>query len=96
MKEVCNKLRDFISPSEVNDNLYYGTLDRGNKGFILREKFRCGCYRVISQDKFTLGNYYSSFNNDNLQETIEALIESKFKVFEFKTNKELFKWLSEE
>lgn len=96
MKEVCNKPRDFISPNEVDDNLYYGILNYKNKGFIIRERFRSGSYKVISEDKFTLGNYYNSFDNGNLQKIIEELIAANFKVFEFKTNKELFKWLSEE
>lgn len=85
--------------NEANLTKYYGFVDSdGQKGFITRENYDCGKFKVLGRKSLTNGNGYSHFNDDSLAGCIKKIIEppSKMTVFEFDTPQELFAWLAKE
>jgi len=65
----------------------------GEKTFLIMTEYRNpNSYKMFATNGTSNGNSYYHFN-DNLQ---NALTDSTFKYFLFETEKELFKWLSEE
>jgi len=98
MKEVITvktKLKT-IGASKVSPIKYYGVLDSiGDRGFITRSEFESGDYMVLCTPEITEGNGYCTITTKSLSELVTSLVNLEFKVYEFGTYKELFKWLSE-
>jgi hypothetical protein len=65
----------------------------GEKTFLIMTEYRNpDSYKMFAPNGISKGNSYYNFNG-NLQ---NAFIDSSFKYFLFESEKELFKWLSEE
>jgi hypothetical protein len=98
MKEVITvktKLKT-IEASKVSPIKYYGVRDSvGDRGFITRSEYESGDYIVLCVEEVTEGNGYYTDTTESLSELITSLVNLEFKVYEFDTYKELFKWLSE-
>lgn len=98
MKEVITvkTKQKTIEASKVSPSKYYGVRDSvGDRGFITRSEYESGNYIVLCTPGVTEGNGYNVNTTESLSELITSLVNSKIKVYEFDTHKELFKWLSE-
>lgn len=81
----------------VDDDKYYGfqTLSGDEKGFITRERYEDGKYKILAANKLTKGNAYSHCSSEDLSGCIRKFIQSgNSKVFEFDTATKLFEWLA--
>ena len=104
MKEVLKKIEVVsVDISEVSVSKFYGaekTTD-GRKAFIIRSQHSEDGFVVISTKEMTDGNCYPSYAGSTLKQAIVNLkagsdneFRVEFRVFEFDTSKELFKWLA--
>lgn len=90
-----------LSPPEqvvveyVNEEKYYGIIARNGKekGFIARERFDCGNFMPRCLDSMTNGNQWEGYYTCTLVGTIRKLIVGGYRVVEFNTAEELFKWI---
>jgi len=95
MKKVVEKQENRVFVGEVSLSNYYGVKAINCKGFITRERFNSGCYRILCTQLLTCGNgFLCSKETTSLTEFIKYNL-SSYEVFEFDTPQELFKWLSE-
>lgn len=84
---------------EADATKYYGFVgSSGQKGFITRQHYNCGEFKVLTCEGLTNGNGFSHFNDNSLARCIKNIFESPFKktVFEFDSAQELFAWLAKE
>lgn len=96
MKEVIiQKKTNTISTINVLRDKCYGIYYNYNKGFIYQESYRYGNYKTLARTDLTMGNSWTCLQYPLLIDIVEAAIEMGFKVYEFDTPQELFKWLSE-
>ena len=101
MREVLKKVEVVsVDISEVSVSKFYGVdaTSNGRKAFIVRSQQCTDKFVVISTHEMTDGNCYPSKVGNSLKQTIENLKagnDNAFRVFEFDTAKELFKWLSD-
>ena len=101
MKEVIKAEMQVVVTTtldKVDVEKYYGfsnRLNTGNFGFITREKYNEGKYRVQFCYCVTKGNQLVECSRDTLKETVIALLSYNLKVYEFDTFSDLFKWLGD-
>lgn len=85
--------------SDCSRDEYYGVLrDDGVKGFITMKEFNSGPFKVLWETGLTKANSSPQVNADNLGVALaNCICNSSFgsEVYQFRTPKELFKWLSE-
>lgn len=96
MKQVVKQL-ETVTPETVSMDKYYGVEFMGfYRGFIVAEKHKELPCKIYASRNVTRGNGWDNFNRPNLKETVSTLLENRnFKVFEFDTHQELFRWVSE-
>ena len=80
---------------DVTSDKYYGAQIRDRKGFISRQGYGQGDFRLYAVDSVTVGNAWSFFDFPILSTVISRILDANNNVFEFDTAKELFKWLAE-
>lgn len=86
------------SADQVDETKYYGFVTSlSEKGFITREHYKNGKFKVLASELLTNGNNFSQFDDDSLKECVKKIIKShKDTLFEFDTAQELFAWLAKE
>ena len=84
---------------DATDRKYYGISQHKTiKGLITRSDYNRGDWQARCRDSFTMANKWGNWSGDHhtsLQALISKLITEGYKVYEFDTPQELFKWLSE-
>lgn len=98
MKKVINTSRDTVNVSEVDSDMFYGFIQNqtNSKGFITRANFCHGNFQMKSITDLTEGNSWPTHSrSNNLQDSINNLLNYNFTVYQFDTSKELFTWLAE-
>jgi len=60
----------------------------------MQTNYNNGNFKVFSSMRITTGTGWESMQESTLSDTIENLLDSEFKVFEFETPEELFSWLA--
>jgi hypothetical protein len=69
----------------------------GEKTFLIMTEYRNpDSYKMFAPNGISNGNSYYNFSGNLRGNLQNALIDSSFKYFLFESEKELFKWLSEE
>ena len=99
MKKIVQDVEEVTIQSVTTDKyygVYFGSGRRCAKGFISRESYFSGKYRVICLDGLTFGNGWSHNNKASLILTIQSCLKEGFEAFEFDTAKELMTWLSKD
>lgn len=97
MKKVTSN-KNTVQVSEVDISKYYGVRCEAWSGFICRQNYRNGKYRVRVSRLLTEGNR-SFIDTDSLADLVNGIITNytaTFEVFEFDTPQELYRWLSEQ
>ena len=103
MKQVISETVPFgyMRVHDVNQGKFYGVESYNSfmipfeKGFVTRERFAQGNFRVYSRESLTDGNGWYRFSFPTLVETIENVATyPMMRIFEFDTAKELFAWLA--
>ncbi len=103
MKQVINCSTNTITNAQVDNNKFYGIQqkkyrgnDLGRKGFIQRQSYNSGNYRLSSIDGITRGNMWDTprWQHNDLSILIRVLNDDPqgFNVYEFNTANELFTW----
>ena len=90
-----------VTVNEADKNKYYGVIVRPDlssdkKGFITRERFDTGNFKLMGMDKLTNGNGWESFARPTLTDMLFDILSASYWVYEFDTWQELFKWLMSE
>lgn len=95
MKKVLNVVN--VAPDVIvpNINKYYGIeLDDGARCFVTRNAYRGGDYRVLCSKQLTEGNSVCNLiNKTSLFDILQSALSNKYKVYEFDTPQELFRWV---
>lgn len=99
-KVVMAKNEPEIDVKETSDAKYYGIRTKcecfaRNTGFITRQCYDSGTFKVLCLDHLTNGNDWSHYLANTLQLLIELLLKKGIEVFEFDTPEELTKFLFE-
>ena len=96
MKIVFDTPTPTIHFNAVTDRLFFGVLHcNKHKGFIIREEYNAGRYIVSCRDSYQNGNRWTGFRSTILRDLLRELHQGDFELYAFKTETELFKWLSE-
>lgn len=103
MKQVMNEIPPATTTLLRDTTIFkcYGVLHiSGDKGFIHRDDFLEGKFRIRCSHSITGGNQWKDkrWNSASLYSVIKNILNDpneNFTVFEFDSAKELFKWLSE-
>ena len=96
---VLNESRSTVMVKEVSVDKFYGVkIGKGkgsvyNTGFITRDKFEEGMYRVKAISAITDGNGWAFYDSYSLQEIVEKLLGSNNTVFEFDSEAEFIEFL---
>lgn len=95
MKRVINSKvkRESVNSSDLNSRKYYGVDINGFRGFISRERFEEGDYRLLCPDSLTEGNGWVMMERDTLEKTVDAVIADGQSVYQFDTFNELMEWV---
>ena len=103
MKQIVKKSETVIPKIEVGDsNLNKNTIlglvsKQGKKSFVTRSDYDKGSFQVLCAYDFANGNGYSFLDNfSDKTDLVKEALNLKFEVFVFDSEKELFKWLSED
>lgn len=92
MKRIKNIGKACIDITEVDIIKYYGVVSWADKGFINREYYNRGKFKINTFDAITNGNGWSNYGCNNLENFIRILLEDAFWVYEFDTWQELLEW----
>lgn len=82
--------------SLVREDKYYGYENSGRKGFIGREDYMRGNFKVFSTNEFTNGNCFNFLENLSLRDLIRNCLDVGGKVYEFDSFAELARFLVDE
>jgi hypothetical protein len=102
MKQVLSKSPENTAVAyscNCSDDKYYGISLKSQPktpvGFVTREGFRRGNYLALAVNHLTEGNNYDAYRAERLEDFLNMLISnSRFLVYEFDSNRELFAWLA--
>jgi hypothetical protein len=84
-----------ICLDDINEDLYFGVEVNNEKGFITRENYDSGRYKVMALSALTNGNTFYFTNNETLKSLIKYILTiNATKVMVFNSSKELFVWLN--
>lgn len=101
MRKVVISLppQDVVAFEKVDATKYYGIAIDNERGFIARERWVEGRWKLYCSRSITNGNQWYYHDNkaldDSLINCMKFLLDKRFSVFEFETPQELFTWLVE-
>jgi hypothetical protein len=98
MKKVINPKRNSVTTVLIDncnsENFYGFTFGAGDeKGFIQQDNYKSGYFYPRCMRALTIGNKYSQYCGDSLQECIKILLRNGFTVWEFTDQNEFLQWL---
>jgi hypothetical protein len=94
MKEIVNSIIEPASLNTATNDKFYGVITFGSKGFIVKENFLDGKYKVITTRHLTRGSQMA-IKGDSLQEILILCMQVGHYTYEFDTDRDLFEWLSQ-
>ena len=96
MKQVVKEIQgDVVYSEDISWRKYYGVNRCDICGFITRDEYGSGSFRVMCSSSIIGGNNFPSLRSATLLGTVNELLNGKFEVYEFDTPSELFIWLAE-
>jgi hypothetical protein len=94
MKRVIEREVATVRIQILEDGYYYGALHNDKrKGIIMRGGWSPNHYRVCTPHDLVTGDYSFVIINIGLKNSIKAIIDSGYTVYQFDTVYALFQWL---